>query len=678
MLVERLPAAALEADDVRSFLLFDELAQTLDAGDVLEYWKSTPYLVNFMEDYKLGQAVLDAAYHGRHVELAPATNPLATIDWQRPESYGEIKPTTPRLRALFDDVIATDAWKLLWVTPSLPYYRLGGPYSNPGASAFTKRLIFSAWAAVPRSIAALTSYEAERRIMRPTRGRGPLNTAAARERERPLLRFARSGGRLVGMPVLVLIHPSPALARLADPLALAASADGGILEQRSVLRIAKANAREAIRPLISGRSGPPDPRWYWAAPFLLDDRADTANTDWLERWNTVKAWTGESDPSEHSALAAHIQTALDLIADERGGRSDLGSAPNDLADVIALLALAGPSVCALRSLVRGADAHERLIQDAYRDAAARAAWGLRSLFNLRETTHLIRSKDVPYWQRVLQYCFDGCLQATLDEYAHVLGEWLGVADRDPAEIAKSIGNAMNEVLTLRRVNYQVRELDLDGDDPVARRSIGGRFALRFGDERSDDGGETRRSHVRIAFNSPFWPFVLATTSIGQEGLDFHLYCHSVMHWNLPANPVDLEQREGRVHRYKGHAVRKNLGATLGTEAILRHDGDPWEWMFRHGAESRASNETDIVPLWVYTVGGARIERVVPALPLSRDRARLEQLKRSLVAYRLAFGQPRQEELVAYLQGRFSREEIDRLKDELHIDLAPPRLAASNP
>jgi hypothetical protein len=101
-------------------------------------------------------------------------------------------------------------------------------------------------------------------------------------------------------------------------------------------------------------------------------------------------------------------------------------------------------------------------------------------------------------------------------------------------------------------------------------------------------------------------------------------------------------------------------------------------MFRHGAESRASNETDIVPLWVYTVGGARIERVVPALPLSRDRARLEQLKRSLVAYRLAFGQPRQEELVAYLQGRFSREEIDRLKDELHIDLAPPRLAASNP
>jgi hypothetical protein len=74
---------------------------------------------------------------------------------------------------------------------------------------------------------------------------------------------------------------------------------------------------------------------------------------------------------------------------------------------------------------------------------------------------------------------------------------------------------------------------------------------------------------------------------------------------------------------------------------------------------------------VYTGGGdARIQRIVPALPLSRDRSRLETLKRSLVAYRLAFGQPRQEELVAYLREHFSAEEIEELKAELHINLAP--------
>ena len=45
------------------------------------------------------------------------------------------------------------------------------------------------------------------------------------------------------------------------------------------------------------------------------------------------------------------------------------------------------------------------------------------------------------------------------------------------------------------------------------------FALRFGHVRTDDGGY------------------------------------------LPGNPVDLEQREGRIHRYKGHAVRRNVAAS---------------------------------------------------------------------------------------------------------------------
>ncbi len=58
-------------------------------------------------------------------------------------------------------------------------------------------------------------------------------------------------------------------------------------------------------------------------------------------------------------------------------------------------------------------------------------------------------------------------------------------------------------------------------------------------------------------------FVLASTSVGQEGLDFHAYCHAAMHWNLRSNPVDLEQREGRVDRYKGHALRKNVAAKHG-------------------------------------------------------------------------------------------------------------------
>ena len=110
-----------------------------------------------------------------------------------------------------------------------------------------------------------------------------------------------------------------------------------------------------------------------------------------------------------------------------------------------------------------------------------------------------------------------------------------------------------------------------------------RYSLRFSKEKNyQDKEVTRQSQVRDAFNSPFRPFVLATTSIGQEGLDFHQYCHSVVHWNLPSNPVDLEQREGRIHRYKGHVIRKNLA--LKYEDSLFKEGynsfkDPWEYLF---------------------------------------------------------------------------------------------------
>src|SRR5690554_6745206 len=71
-----------------------------------------------------------------------------------------------------------------------------------------------------------------------------------------------------------------------------------------------------------------------------------------------------------------------------------------------------------------------------------------------------------------------------------------------------------------------------------------------------------------AFNSPFLPFVMAMTSVGQEGLYFHAYYYRVYHWNLPGNLVDLEQREVQVHRFKGHAVRLNLARRQG-KAIQR-------------------------------------------------------------------------------------------------------------
>jgi superfamily II DNA/RNA helicase len=69
------------------------------------------------------------------------------------------------------------------------------------------------------------------------------------------------------------------------------------------------------------------------------------------------------------------------------------------------------------------------------------------------------------------------------------------------------------------------------------------------DRKAERLEKMRSDTLRKGFNSPFWPHVLITTSIGQEGLDFHVWCDRVIHWDLPRDAVDFEQREGRIARY---------------------------------------------------------------------------------------------------------------------------------
>ena len=109
----------------------------------------------------------------------------------------------------------------------------------------------------------------------------------------------------------------------------------------------------------------------------------------------------------------------------------LGPRPDDLADVLTAMAVAGPGVCALRALSRVAGGTAALKDPAIRDSAYRIAQGLRSLFNKPEIVALLRSgEDESYWRAVLDHSVDGCLQAVLDEYVHVLIESEGLQDAD--------------------------------------------------------------------------------------------------------------------------------------------------------------------------------------------------------------------------------------------------------
>ena len=66
-------------------------------------------------------------------------------------------------------------------------------------------------------------------------------------------------------------------------------------------------------------------------------------------------------------------------------------------------------------------------------------------------------------------------------------------------------------------------------------------------------------------------------------------------------------------------------------------------------------------------------RITEGFPLFKESeiGKLKRLKKSLVVYGSAIGQPRQEELQQYLQENLSPEEFKDIVEDIMIDLSPP-------
>jgi hypothetical protein len=684
----------LRTNDLHSYVALARVAKALDHHDVVEYWKSAPYVLNFMDDYKLKRD-FETSADGSDSKLVKVLGafPQSMLSWDDVERYRELDPANARLRALLSDTVGAGMWRLLWMTPALPYYGLSGPFEAYNSADLTKRLVFSSWQVVPKVVASLLSYEAERLMFQGVvAGEERPNSQEAREKRRPLLRFARSDGRLTGLPLFSLLYPAVTLAETGDPLSYLRKSDSAEPPTSAEVLHWITEKISGLLELLPGsdQSGPTDERWYWAAPILLDLHFHPESTrNWFGQAHIAGIWSGESSEAEMGAPADaqeavadgseawrdHISEAQKLVA----GRISLGARPSDLSHVLALVALGAPAIVALRALSRISGGEKSFGRFALRNDAAVVGWSFRTLFNLPEVTAMIRTinTEEPYWLRVVEYCVCGCLQSVMDEFVHFLLEDLGVAYRPAGEAVHKIADRIRGVLQLRTATLGVDAITVDSEAQrisMNTERMRVRFGARYGAKQSDDTvAGIRQDDVRAAFNSPFWPFVLCSTSVGQEGLDFHPYCHAVVHWNLPSNPVDLEQREGRVHRYKGHAVRKNVARLHNVSARVDKHDDPWASMFQAALAARDTNATDLVPFWVLTMeNGAKIERHVPALPLSRDASRAEMLRRALAVYRMAFGQARQEDLVAYLQQRISMEAIEAVASELQIDLSPPK------
>ena len=562
----------------------------------MEYVKSSPYLLSFMDKYELKKRIASALQHSdvkRYGKMDALLLSKYAINNYRP-----ISAANGKLKYLHDLVFGTRHEKktqlLLWVPASNPYYKAGGVFESNEARNFSKIILFSSLEMVPRMISIMMSYYSELYTL------GELKKVEAEIRytSQKKNRYGENRFRADGL----LEYPCQTLSGLFSPTTFY----GEILP--SIRKIIKQRIQEefAQNTIISSipQQGRNNAKLILTLMKILDGKP--------------------------------VETLNDLYV------------PSNALDVMTDIAIASPAVCAYR-------------QSGNEEDAQMVAKAIVSVFNKPESAAVIdlmynKKNDDDYYESVLDYCVIGNLQAVLDEYAHMTQ-------------TKMLGHTVTEAI-IGTSNLSIDTTDslgMEGNKQLMRCH----FAIPFIDKTVTDKSVARTTNIRKAFNSPFRPFLLSTTSIGQEGLDFHWYARKIVHWNLPSNPVDLEQREGRINRFKCLAIRRNVVKLYGSETY-----HTWDELFSLAYSNLKGTHSDIVPYWCLPVADLTeeqrakleyIERIVPLYPLSRDRYKYERLIKVLALYRMTLGQPRQEELLNLLKNMHLSDE--QLK-ELTIDLCP--------
>ena len=551
------------SEDIVSYAQGQNLLKQLEVGNLpIEYVKSSPYLLSFMDRYVLKQKVEKELGKNNIITELPTETLL--LSKYKINNYYDIAASNGKLKYLHNLVFGekhnNKVQYLLWVPASHPYYKAGGIFESEEAKRFSKIILFSSWEMVPRMVSCMMSYYSE------------LYTLGDIKKKQPEIRYTvpdkknRYGENRLRADNL-LEYPCRTLAELYVPKEYYGHKIVDIRKQ--ILSKIKSlfSANKQISALLPQHRS--NARHILAIMKMLDD-------------------CYEEDDAVQIRIPAN---ALDVLTD---------------------IAIASPAVCAYR-------------QSHCQEDASQAAKALVSIFNKPESAAVIdllynKKGDDDYYESVLEYCVKGNLQSVLDEYAHMLN-------------SEKIGKA------------------LEG-------SILGTTILKV-DTKESIGKEDKKISMRTHFAIPFVDKTLTDKTVAR----------TIVHWNLPSNPVDLEQREGRINRYKCLAVRRNVAKLYGNVFS-------WDEMFAKAKAELKGADSEMVPYWCLPVDKLSdeqkqkleyIERIVPFYPLSRDCYRYERLVKVLSLYRMTLGQPRQEELLELLKDmKLCEEQLESLT----IDLCP--------
>jgi len=558
----------------------------------VDYTKSTAFQLSFMDNYKLKDAIQTAWKAGAGRK---SVTDCLLLDKTSIENYKLSRYNNARLHYVIEQIFGskrhpTHVEQLLWVPTSHPYYQTGENVFTQNKT-FSKYLVFSSWGMVPKMLASLISYEAERLLYkRAYKGATYSNDAKV---------ILRDDKKSQGATVLNTV--SIYLSNLYQP--------------ETTYGMKLSEIKKDIKNKINRR---------------------------------LAVMSGERTKRLSSIDILLLMKALDSETDTKG------RIYTNAAEVLTDIAIASPASCLYRSLKRFINVDEEEVKVAAENIAKELVVLFNNRYGIAAVRLTCKSKG-EYFLRVLDYCAIGNLQATLDEFIHMIGEHRSLGYTEE-RIKDSIISAFRQPVGTQQ--------GFSKDDKLSMRK---HFAVDFGNNKQTEEAVEHAGNVRAAFNSPFRPFILATTSVGQEGLDFHWYCRKIIHWNLPSNPQNLEQREGRINRYKCLSVRRNVAKAFGNYFS-------WGDMFTAARNVLQQKNSEMVPFWFLPLENEifkekqveYIERIIPIYPMSEERGRYKHLIDVLSLYRLTMGQPRQEELLQMLKGIITNKQIQKLL----FDLSP--------
>ena len=537
----------------------------------------------------------------------------------------------PGLRALLE-ALPVRRLALPWVAPSLPWWSLGGDWRDSGGRQLIdgKLLVFSRFRAAPTAISGLVSYKVEAW----QQGRRSREGAPTYDRitQRQYLAAAPRRPSLLG-----LFHPSPLLARI-DPTA----------RGLGNIRTSRATIRSQLRKLLANQGIQVVPRTSGArrSPWQLLASVEQGAGLWAasrDAWNEVAASIGSRYGVDAGGrLSSVIQQW------EENASSTVSKIGEREFEALSDLALEAPGIVLARALRRH---WKEALEPDHLGLVAGLCWrGMRSYFDAPWFVAVPRGAERSYPARIRRAVLEGNLESVLDEHFWYLGIAAGMEWKEAvAELEDSFRLRTSSVVlheggpdstTLRlRCHAAMALNEARAEYRAPRPSLRGNAQ-----ERS-----LRPDEVRRAFNSPFWPHILVTTSIGQEGLDFHPWCRALAHWDLCAGPVALEQREGRISRYAGLSVRRAIATGITLNDVHESAGDsPWSRLARR-ADAELADRAGLAPWWV--APGSTTQRITFAVPGSERPARLARLNKDRALYRLVLGMPNQVDLLDLIADR---------------------------